>query len=282
MARIGVQIMVLREQIIKDGVYETMKKLKEIGYSCIEVSQVAMTPENVAELKRACEDFDLEIAALSAALEPMMPGTEALTTHFDKIVGDCKTLGCNYLRIGMMPFNYIGSLEKAMEFAKKCDAMAEKLDEHGIKLYYHNHHIEFIKYDGKYLLDIIRDETNKIGFEIDVHWVQRGGENPVEFIKGYKGKLELLHIKDFKIVEPDFTDLDPRDMAKFFQAFMNVVRFAEIGEGNLDIKAVIEAGIETGSKYIIVEQDDTYGRDPFESLAISRENLVKLGYADLF
>ncbi len=281
MAKIGVQIMVLREQIVKDGVYATLKKLSEIGFSCIEVSQVAMTPENVSELKRACEDFKMEIAALSASLEPMMPGMESLTTDFDKIVNDCKTLGCNYLRIGMMPFNYIGSLELAMEFAHKCDAIAEKLDEHGIKLYYHNHHIEFIKYDGKYLLDIIRDETKKIGFEIDVHWVQRGGENPVEFIKTYKGKLELLHIKDFRVVGPNFEGVDRTNMAEFMRAFFDVVQFAEIGEGNLDMKAIIESGIETGSKFIIIEQDSTYGRDPFESLAISRENLIKLGYGDL-
>ena len=29
-------------------------------------------------------------------------------------------------------------------------------------------------------------------------------------------------------------------------------------------------------------QDDTYGRDPFESLKISRDNLIKMGYADWF
>ncbi len=87
--------------------------------------------------------------------------------------------------------------------------------EHGISFYYHNHHIEFIKYEGKYLLDLIRDNTNKLGFEIDVHWVQRGGEDPEKYIKGYKGKLELLHLKDYKVVEPDFSALDPKDMQKF-------------------------------------------------------------------
>lgn len=280
--KIGIQLMVLREQIAKDGVYPALQKLSEIGFKCIEISQVQMTPENVSQIKKACKDFGIDIAAMSAAVEPMMPGMESLTTDFDKIVADCKTLECNYLRIGMLPFNYIGSLEKSMAFAQKAEEMAAKLEEHGIKLYYHNHHIEFVKYDSKYLLDIIRDNTKKLGFEIDVHWVQRGGENPIEYIKTFKGRLELLHLKDYKIVEPDFTDCSPADMKKFMQAFTDVVRFAEIGEGSLNFPEIIKTGIETGAKYLLIEQDDTYGKDPYDCLALSKENLCKMGYSDLF
>lgn len=281
MAKIGIQMMVLRQQIIDDGVYAVMKKLKDIGFSCVEVSQVEMSPENVAELSRACKDFDIEIAAMSAAVEPMRPGMESLEHDFDKIVADCKTLNCNYLRVGMLPFGYIGSLEKTLAFAKKCDEMAERLEEHGISFYYHNHHIEFIKYDGEYLLDLIRDNTQKLGFEIDVHWVQRGGENPAQYIKKFQGKLELLHLKDYVVVEPDFSQLDPKDMAKFMKAFTDVIRFAEVGEGNLDFPAIIQSGLDTGAKYLIIEQDDTYGKDPYQCLALSRSNLVKMGYGEM-
>ena len=61
--------------------------------------------------------------------------------------------------------------------------MAHRLAEHGIELYYHTHHLEFQKFDGEYLLDIIKNNTTKLGFELDVHWIQRAGVNPVEFVK---------------------------------------------------------------------------------------------------
>ena len=32
----------------------------------------------------------------------------------------------------------------------------------------------------------------------------------------------------------------------------------------------------------LIEQDTTYDRDPFDSLKISRDNLIKLGYEDWF
>ncbi len=281
MAKIGVQLIIFRDQVKELGVYEIMKRVKNIGYNCVEMSQIETSKENIDGLKKSCADFNMSVAAMSAAVEPSTPGQEALSTDFDKIVADCKTLRCNFLRVGILPFSYMDSLEKVLAFSKVCDEYAKKLETHGINLYYHNHHIEFMKYDGKYLLDIMKDSTKHLGFELDVHWIQRGGENPVEYMKGYNGRLELLHLKDFKVVEPDFTGLSSDDKEGRFAAFNNVVRFAEIGEGNLDFPTIIKTGIDCGAKYMFVEQDDTYGVDPFESLALSQKNLVKMGFSDI-
>ena len=68
----------------------------------------------------------------------------------------------------------------------------------------------------------------------------------------------------------------------FLQAFRGNIQFAEVGEGNLPIRECIEAGLEGGSEYFLVEQDETYDKDPFESLRISRDNLISLGYGDWF
>ncbi|MEH7484205.1 sugar phosphate isomerase/epimerase [Neobacillus drentensis] len=282
--KIGVQMMMLKGKVDELGAYETMRKVRELGYGAVEVSQIPMTAENVAELKRASEDFDIKIAALSAALEPMLPGVpgETLTNDFEKIVNDCKTLDCNFLRIGMLPLTCMGHKDKIMEFIEKAEAMAHRLAEYGIELYYHTHHLEFQKYDGEYLLDIIKNNTSKLGFELDVHWIQRAGENPIEFVKKYAGRISLLHLKDYRIGQMDLSEVDFKDMVKFMQVFTNTIEFAELGEGNLDIKAITEAGLESGAQYFLVEQDNTYGRDPFECLEISANHLRKLGFGEWF
>ncbi|NCC07362.1 MAG: sugar phosphate isomerase/epimerase [Clostridia bacterium] len=280
---IGVQMMMLKGKVEEMGAYEVLKKLAEMGYHCVEISQIPMTEENVAQMKKACDEFGIKIAACSAALEPMMPGMpgEYLVSDFDKIVADCKTLGCNFLRIGMLPMTCMGSKEKVIDFVTRADAMAEKLKEHGIELYYHNHHIEFQKFDGKYLLDIIRDTTKHMGFELDVHWVQRGGENPIEYIKKYKDRVTLLHLKDYRIGALKLPE-GKFDPATFMQAFTSTVQFAEVGEGNLPMNEIIETGLACGSKYFLIEQDDQYGRDPFDCLATSMANLKAMGFAEWF
>ncbi len=285
-AKIGVQAMMLKGKFDELGAYETLKKVSELGFRCIELSQIEMSAENVSEIKRACEDFNIEIAAVSAGLEPSgkMP-QETLTTHFDKIVEDCKTLGCNFIRIGMLPFQCMGSTEKVLEFCDKANEVAKKLAEHHIKLYYHNHHVEFQKYDGKYLLDIMKEKADQIGFELDVHWIQRGGLNPIDVIRAYSGKVDLLHLKDYRIgslPESAFEALGKGDFMNFMNAFTNIVEFAEVGEGSLDMKGIIEEGLACGVKYLLIEQDNQYGKDPFDCLALSAQNLRKLGYEGLF
>ena len=280
---IGIQMSTIKKKIDELGAYETLKKCAELGYHCIEVSQVAMTPENVAGMKKACDEFGIKVAACTASLEPMVPGMpgEFLVSDFDKIVQDCKTLNCDMLRIGMLPMTCMGNREKALDFVKRADEMAEKLKAEAIDLYYHNQLVEFVKYDGEYLLDIIKNNTKYMGFELDIHWIHRGGENPVEFIKKYDGRIRLLHLKDYRIGEVKMPE-GPFDPKAFMTAFTSIVEFAEVGEGSLPIKECIEAGLAGGSEYFLIEQDDTYGRDPFESLKISRDNLIKLGYADWF
>lgn len=282
---IGVQMMMLKQKVDELGAYEVLKKLSEMGYHCVEISQIPMTAENIEGIRKACIEFDIKVAAMSASLEPMMPNMpgETLATDFDKIVADCKALDCSFLRIGMLPFNCMGSREKAVEFVTKADAMAARLAEHGIDLYYHNHHIEFQKYDGEYLLDIIKNNTKNMGFELDVHWIQRGGENPVSYIKQYKGRIKLLHLKDYRVGEIDMSALtggfEPK---KFMGVFTGVIQFAEVGEGNLPMKEIIETGLACGSEYFLIEQDDQYGRDPFDCLITSRDNLIKMGFEEWF
>ncbi|MFC2949749.1 sugar phosphate isomerase/epimerase family protein [Virgibacillus sediminis] len=282
--KIGVQMMMLKNKVEEIGAYETMKKLHELGFGAVEVSQIPMTEENVAELKRASEEFNINIAALSAGLEPMLPGApgETLINDFDKIVQDCKTLDCNFIRIGMLPLSIMGDKDEIMAFIDRAEAMAERLAEHGIELYYHTHHIEFQKYDGEYLLDLMKNNTTRLGFELDVHWIQRAGVNPVEFVKEYKGRISLLHLKDYRIGQLDVQEDDLQDMEKFFHKFTNLIEFAEVGEGNLDIPAIMEAGLESGAQYFLIEQDDTYGVDPFDCLETSAKNLKELGYSDWF
>lgn len=268
--------------------FDSMKKLTDIGYHCVEISQVPMTPENVAGFRRAIDELGMNVSSCTAAAAPMAPGMPgeylSVPEDFKKIVADCRALDCDMLRIGMLPMNCVGSYDKAVAFAKQAEELSLKLKEEGIDLYYHNHHVEFTKYDGEYLLDIIRANAPHLGFELDIHWIQRGGENPVEFIKKYAGSIRLLHLKDYRIAEVKMPDMaGPEGMQKFVQAFFNEpVQFAEVGEGTLPIKACVEAGLAGGAEYFLVEQDECYGRDPFDSLAISHDNLVKMGYGGWF
>jgi sugar phosphate isomerase/epimerase len=285
-AKIGVQAMMLRDSFAEAGAFETLRKVSEIGYNAVEISQIPMTPENVAELDRSRAELGMDIAALSVAMEtPKGRPGDSLAEHFDKIVDDAKRLDSKLLRIGMLPFTAMTSIGAVVDFAKQANDYAESLQEQGLSLYYHNHHIEFAKFDGKYMLDIIAENSPAMGMEIDVHWVQRGGLDPVRTLEKYAGRTAMVHLKDYRIgvmPESSLGLLDSGDFAGFMTEFKNVVQFAEVGEGNLDFASIIPAAQAAGAEYLLVEQDELYGRTVWEALQTSYDNLVALGQAELF
>ncbi|WP_104139769.1 sugar phosphate isomerase/epimerase [Arthrobacter sp. ZGTC131] len=278
--------MMLKDSFTELGAFETLRKVSAIGYNAVEISQIPMTAENVAELDRARTELGMDMAALSVALEkPVGRPGDSLRDDFGKIVDDAKRLDSKLLRIGMLPFPAMKSIGAVIDFAKEANGYAERLQEHGIALYYHNHHIEFAKFDGKYMLDIIAENSPSMGMEIDVHWVQRGGLDPVRTINKYADRTAMVHLKDYRIGEmPEaaFGMLQTGDFAGFMQEFKNVVQFAEVGEGNLDFPSIIPAAQAAGAEYLLVEQDELYGRTVWDALQTSHDNLVAMGHADLF
>ncbi|MCU1532894.1 MAG: sugar phosphate isomerase/epimerase [Arthrobacter sp.] len=285
-ATIGVQAMMLKDSFADLGAFETLRKVSAIGYNAVEISQIPMTAQNVAELERSRGELGMDIAALSVAIEtPKGRPGDSLADDFDKIVENAKRLDSRLLRIGMLPFPAMKSLGAVIDFAKEANDYAERLQEHGIGLYYHNHHIEFAKFDGKYLLDIIAENSPALGMEIDVHWVQRGGLDPVRTLEKYAGRTAMVHLKDYRIgalPEAAFGLLETGDLPGFLQEFKNVVQFAEVGEGNLDFPSIIPAAQAAGAEYLLVEQDELYGRTVWDALQTSYENLVAMGHSDLF
>lgn len=283
MPKIGVQMMMLKDKVEQTGPYEVLRRLGESGFSAVEVSQIAMTPENVTEMRRARDELGTDFGALSAGLGG--GPNDSLLEDFPKIVKETKELGSSRLRIGMMPFPAMASHEALLEFCRQAEEVATRLADEGITLYYHNHHIEFAKRGGSTLLDIIRAEAPTMRLEIDVHWVQRGGKDPVRTLEKYAGLVDLVHLKDYRIGELDpaaFEALQNGDRAAFMQAFTGVVQFSEVGEGNLEWTEIIEKSLASGAEYLLIEQDQQYGRDPYDCLKTSRENLVELGYEHLF
>lgn len=286
MAKIGVQAMMLKDSFAEVGAFETLRKVSELGYNAVEISQVPMDEKNVSELERAQTELGMDVASLSVMMEkPVGRPGESLKDDFDKIVNDAKRLDTKLLRIGMLPFSAMTSIDAVIDFAKETNGYAERLQQEGLSLYYHNHHIEFAKFDGKYMLDIINENSPAMGLEIDVHWVQRGGLDPVRTLEKYAGNTAMVHLKDYRIgmlPESALGYLETGDFANFMTEFRNVVQFAEVGEGNLDFPSIIPAAQAAGAQYLLVEQDELYGRTVWEVLETSHRNLTAMGFSELF
>jgi len=282
MATVGVQMMMVREQVAALGMLPVLERIAGLGYESVEVSQIPTDENNVSALAKGSAELGVRVAALSVALQKGPTATgDALDTDFDKVVDDCRRLDCSYLRIGMMPVTAMVTRPAVEDFARQCEEASQRLLAEGIQLAYHNHHVDFSKHDGETLFDIVRRLSPSLHFEIDVHWVQRGGKNPVDVLREYAGEVELVHLKDYRIGLLPASALDllaAGDAAGFSREFAGLVQFAEVGAGTLDFAGIIAQALASGAEHLLVEQDELYGRDVWDCLSDSISHVRSLGY----
>ena len=194
----------------------------------------------------------------------------------DRIIEANKRLGVTYVRDSLIPRICIHSEEGYYKAAEDLNHYGKLLKEQGLKLYYHNHHFEFEKFNGKTGFELLVENTDPelVGFEIDVHWIQRAGHDPVKWIERLAGREDMVHLKDYRICFPD-----GEPTQEIFHR-EQCIQFAEIGEGNLDMKAIIEASVKGGAIYLPIEQDQTYGLDPFDCIRTSVKNIRDMGFGE--
>lgn len=279
---LGLQLMMLKDRINEKGMFEMLRQVRDLDIAAVEVSQIAMTDELIADLVRGKEELGVETAAMSASIAPGGNGF-ALETEFDRAVDACRRTGSRYLRIGMMPFSAMVSKEACEAWAAEVEPYAARLAEQGVTLCYHNHHVDLIQFDGERIFDIVRRVAPSLLFEVDLHWVQRGGMAPLDMLKAYTGACKLIHVKDFRIAplpaevyaKFEAKELEGKD---FYDVFLGLAQFAEVGQGNMNWPELLPAAEAAGAEYFLIEQDDTYGRDPIDCIRESREYLRSIGY----
>ena len=253
--KLGVQIFTVRDFLqTEDDMKRSFEKLEKIGYKEIQTAGLYAftTPEKFVQ---AAKDCGLEIVGTH------VPMTE-IEDNTDKMIEMHKIYGTTNMGIGSMPglFSSEVSKEYVEEFIGRFNACAAKLKEHGMKLTYHNHHYEFMKIDGKFIMDYLIENFDKesTSFVLDTYWLQSGGVSIIEYMNKCAGRVDILHLKDY--------------MVRFKQEQI----YTEILNGNINFADVIDTAEKIGVKHYVVEEDFCPG-DPFESLKISHDNLKRAG-----
>lgn len=253
MARIPValQLYTVRDEAAKDFV-GTLRKVAAIGYAGVEMAGV---PPNLTarQLRQTLDDLGLRCAGTHN-------GLEQLEQNLSKAVEENLELGSRYVVISWIPDSMRADEAACRETARRLNALGKALRERGLTLAYHNHDVEFRRVGGRYVLEILYDETDPalVKGEPDVYWIVRGSEDPAAWLRRYPGRCPLVHLKD----------MTPAPECGF----------AEIGEGTIDFAPIFAASEAGGSEWYIVEQDRC-ARPSLESAALSLQHLREWGIA---
>jgi sugar phosphate isomerase/epimerase len=159
--------------------------------------------------------------------------------------------GCPHMVCGFADYP---TARSPWERAALFNEVGKKAKEAGMLFSLHNNAQEFTRIEGKYILDIILENTDPALFslELDTYWAAKGGADPAAFQAKWKHRSPLIHCKDLAPSRsPDW---------------------AVVGEGVLDFPAIVKAASET--KGFVFDLDDS--PNPFRDFANAYKALQKL------
>jgi sugar phosphate isomerase/epimerase len=251
---IGVQLYTVRDLTAKDFP-GTVKKVAELGYRYVELAGYGNL-KTAQEVKKALDDAGLKAPSGHWAIDILRKESE-----LQRVMDEAQLLGMQHVVVPFLPAEMHKDADAWKHTAELINEIGSYFHGVGIELAYHNHAFEFErKYDAdKYGYDLLFENTQPhlVKAEIDVYWMKAGGVDPIAYINKFADRVRLLHLKDMA---------DGADK-----------KFAPVGTGTIDYKAVLAAAEKNDVRWGLVEQDKTYETAPLDALRTSLENLRKLG-----
>ena len=245
-ANLGAELYTVRS-LITNNPAQVLKSIQEMGYKEVEAVFASL-----GAIGPALKDSGLKPVSVHVDTALFMEGGSKLDDAF----GQVKQFGFEYAVLPYIPPAQRGGVDTFKKLADTLNKSGEKANAAGLKLCYHNHAFEFEPLAGTTGIEIMMRETHKdlASLELDIFWASVAGHDPVAVLKKYSGRIPLLHLKDKK-----------SGQAVQYNEKVTPDTFREIGNGTIDIAAVLATAKKSAVRHYFVEQDQTSG-SPLDSL----------------
>jgi sugar phosphate isomerase/epimerase len=250
-----------------------MTEIKKMGYDGVELAGLyGLEP---AFVKQVLEEVGLIPISAHVAFAEM-------TDDIDKVIADYGKIGVRYLVMPYMAEEYRPvNPEGFRSFLPLLNEIGSKIHKAGMTFLYHNHDFEFVKLaNGKWGYDEMFDSIphDNLQSELDTCWCDVATGEAPEFIRKYKNRIPVVHLKDY-IKKGEVKNMykligiDAEEQGEDTGYF----GFRPVGFGQMIWEPVLDAAAEANADWVIVEQDEHYELAPLECARRSREYLRILG-----
>lgn len=189
---VGLQLYSLRFEFNAAGVAKTIAKVKEMGIKSVEISSYYdLTPE---AFKKMLRQNGLKSPA-------MLFDYQRFLDDIDGIVREARLFDAGYVGTAWIP--HVSSHFTRADLQKAIvdfNRIGKTLQAKGLVFFYHLHGYEFGSDDqGLYVDELVQNtDPAYVTFELDAFWTAITGYDPVQLLRRYPGRFDLIHVKDLR------------------------------------------------------------------------------------
>lgn len=237
--QLGIQLYSVRDLTGDDTFRATLTTLAGLGFQGVEFAWKygGMAP---AELADFLTSLGLACCGLHVQLNELLdPGHRVY----------------QYAQATGSPFITTSLAGKEAEWDKLLPALNQAgriAADHGLAFTYHNHWQEFVA-DA---YDRLVSETDPacVKLELDIGWTHKAGQDAMALWRKLGTRVCQLHLRDYDVAQAQVCD---------------------VGDGFIDLPAVVAQARELGTPWLIYEQD-RYPVSPFASCQVCAERCAKV------
>ena len=198
---IGIQLYSVMDAV-KANPEASLQRLAEMGYNAAELVQWGGDPNvfglPAADFKALCDRYGIDIISTHSSIQEVPAQEEAVMQRWRELFAIQQACGGRYFVIPSYQADYtVAGVQRMADYFNRVGRVAA---EYGLKLGYHNHSGEFTQLaDSNVVMwEYLVEHTDPayVCFELDVYWCSKGGKSPVEYLRKYPDRIEMLHIKD--------------------------------------------------------------------------------------
>ena len=231
---VGLNLFSIRNLIASENDFrDSLIKIKDMGYRYVQYSGATYDPDMI---KRVTEEIGMPVCLTHVPLDRIL-------NENDKLMEEHSKFGCKNIGRGSLKFDYYVNEKMFKDVIDALQEVAVKMKKNGFHFSYHHHNSEFCKIGDRTGFDYIVENAPDVNITLDTYWVQNGGADVIDTIKRVSGRIECVHLKDYKVICDTSNDT--------YQA-----KYAPVGAGNMNFKKIVETMRDCGAKYYLVEQDD--------------------------
>lgn len=251
---VGIQVYGLRDLLenTPDQFEAVMKSVKEMGYDGVELAGTyGLEP---AYIRDTLAKIGLVPLSAHVPLADMM-------ADIDKVIADYRIIGVDYLVVPYLPEEYRHNTPGYPVVIEAMKQIGAAVKAAGMKLLYHNHNFEFVTLEnGTFGFDDIYTQVPEdlLRVEPDTCWIKVAGQDPAALCPQVWPPLrgrpsERLH-QGGQPPEPVQADLasDTEEVEE-----TPASSSPSVGFGQMLWEPILEASLEAGAKWVVLEQDDT-------------------------
>lgn len=260
MSKIAAQLNTVRAFCgTQDGLFETLARLKELGFDGVELESALLKNAELPALAEKLSSLGLEVCSIRSPFARAGYGME-------EMIAQAKALHCRYVGVGTITASYfVPGISATEQYLEQARAVCGRLASEGLVPLYSLRDHEFMRQsDGAWIFDKIaeRPQTGDYRWETDVLSLTRAGVDPQTIFARLAGRMPVCRLSDQKIREND---------VYFFYAKREE---CPLGEGLFDLPAWARAARRAGTEWFTIGQE-LCDRDPFaclgQSLAYARK-----------